>query len=110
MFQDHNLYAIFHFSLPIGLLDSQGKCHQEGEMRLARGKDELFLQLDPRSLENPAYGTLIVLSRAIVRLGNLSALTPEDLEGLFLIDWQHLQDFYNSINPPEATISAMGEF
>jgi hypothetical protein len=77
-------------------------------MRLATGKDELY-QTDPRSLENPAYGTLILLSRVIVQLGELSPVTPEDLEALFLTDWQYLQEVYNAINPPESTISTTGE-
>ncbi|WP_027254492.1 hypothetical protein [Planktothrix agardhii] len=98
----------FSFSLPVGLLDSQDKRHQDGEMRLATGKDELY-QTDPRSLENPAYGTLILLSRVIVQLGELSPVTPEDLEALFLTDWQYLQEVYNAINPPESTISTTGE-
>jgi hypothetical protein len=98
----------FSFSLPVGLLDSQDRRHQDGEMRLATGKDELY-QTDPRSLENPAYGTLILLSRVILQLGELSPVTPEDLEGLFLTDWQYLQEVYNAINPPESTISTTGE-
>ncbi|CAD0232403.1 MAG: phage tail assembly protein [Planktothrix agardhii KL2] len=98
----------FSFSLPVGLLDSQDKRHRDGEMRLATGKDELY-QTDPRSLENPAYGTLILLSRVIVQLGELSPVTPEDLEALFLTDWQYLQEVYNAINPPESTISTTGE-
>lgn len=79
-------------------------------MRLATGKDQLYLLQDPRSLENPAYGTLLMLSRVVLRLGDLSPLAAEDLEGLFLLDWQYLQDLYNLINPPEAALSAMGEF
>lgn len=109
MFPDHNSYTTFSFSLPLGLLDNQGTLHQDGEMRLATGKDEFYLQRDPRSLENPAYGTLIMLSRAIACLGNLSPVAPEDLEGLFLIDWQFLRNVYNAINPPEAALSAVGE-
>ena len=109
MFLDNNFYTHISFSLPRGLLDNQGRLHQNGEMRLTTGTDELYLQRDSRSLENPAYGTLVMLSRVILRLGDLSPLAPEELEGLFLIDWQYLQDFYNSINPPEAALSTTGE-
>jgi hypothetical protein len=79
-------------------------------MRLATGHDQLYLLQDPRSLDNPAYGTLLMLSRVILQLGDKSPLTPEDLEGLFLLDWQYLQDFYDLINPSEAALSATGEF
>ncbi|VXD24512.1 hypothetical protein [Planktothrix paucivesiculata] len=98
----------FSFSLPVGLLDTQDRRHRDGEMRLATGQDELY-QTDPRSLENQAYGTLILLSRVILQLGELSPVTPEDLEGLFLTDWQYLQEVYNAINPPESAISTTGE-
>lgn len=109
MFQDNQSLITFSFSLPIGLFDRQGKRHQKGTIRLATGKDELYLHLDPRKLENPSYGTLILLSRVIVQLGELFPPTPKDLEGLFLIDWQYLQEIYNQINPPEASISQEGE-
>lgn len=109
MFSDRNSDTTFSFSLPLGLLDNQGMLHRDGEMRLATGQDELYLQQHSRNLDNPAYGTLIMLSRAIVRLGNLDPVAPEDLERLFLVDWQYLQEIYNSINPAEAALSATGE-
>jgi hypothetical protein len=109
MFQESYPQTTFSFSLPVGLIDNFGRSHQEGVMRLATGKDE-FYQQDPRSLENPTYGILILLSRVIVRLGDFSPLVTEDLEGLFLKDWQYLQEVYNAINPPEAAISVEGEF
>ncbi|WRH68003.1 MAG: phage tail assembly protein [Planktothrix sp. GU0601_MAG3] len=105
---ENNSPITFSFSLPVGLLDNQDQRHQDGEMRLATGKDELY-QTDARSWENPAYGTLILLSRVIVQLGELSPVTPEDLEGLFLKDWEYLQEIYNAINPPESAISTTGE-
>lgn len=99
----------FSFSLPVGLLDNQDRRHRDGEMRLATGKDELY-QSDPRSLENPAYGTLILLSRVIVQLGELSPVTPEDLEALFLTDWQYLQEVYNAINPQNQQFLPRGSY
>jgi hypothetical protein len=99
----------FSFSLPVGLPDNQDRRHRDGKMRLATGKDELYQATDPRIWENQAYGTLILLSRVIVQLGELSPVTPEDLEGLFLTDWQYLQEVYNAINPPESAISTTGE-
>lgn len=77
-------------------------------MRLTTGKDELDLQED-RILDNPAYGVLVMLSRVILRLGSISSLTPELLEGLFLPDLNYLQEYYNLINPPEGAISLLGE-
>ena len=107
---ENEINTTFTFFLPVGLVDNRGRYHQEGAIRLTTGQDELCQYTDPRSLENPAYGTLILLSRVIVRLGEISHPAPEDLEGLFLIDWQYLRDVYNAINPPEAAISTAGEF
>lgn len=99
----------FRLALPIGLLDDDGTLHKEGVIRLATGKDELWLQQDPHISDNPAYGVLVMLSRVILRLGDLSTITPELLEGLFLVDLQHLQEFYNLTNPREATLDLLGE-
>lgn len=102
-------YKTFSFSLPVGLVDAQGVLHQEAVMRLTTGKDELDLQEDSRISDNPAYGVLVILSRVIIRLGNISPLTPELLEGLFLPDLNYLQEYYNLINPSEGAISLLGE-
>lgn len=109
MNQENIAYTTFRFSLPIGLLDEQGGCHQEGVMRSTTGKDEIILQQDSRCWENPSYGLLVRLSQVIVSVGELTQITPELLEGLFLLDWQYLLNFYNSINPPEAALFLEGE-
>ena len=102
-------YKTYSFSLPVGLIDAQGVLHQEAVMRVTTGKDELDLQEDPRILDNSAYGVLVILSRVILRLGSISSLTPELLEGLFLPDLNYLQEYYNLINPSEGAISLLGE-
>lgn len=88
----------FDFILPKGLLDSQGKLHREGKMRMATAKDEISLEKDYRVQKNPAYAVLVMLSRVITRLGDLTSLTPEILENLFTLDLAYLQEFYNRIN------------
>ncbi|MEB3885551.1 hypothetical protein [Lyngbya sp. CCY1209] len=100
----------FPFTLPVGLFDGGGILHREGVMRSLTGWDELFRERDLRVLDNPAYGILVMLSRAIVRLGEISPVTPDVLEGLFLPDLDYLQAVYNQINPPEAAISLAGEW
>jgi hypothetical protein len=88
----------FDFILPRGLIDEEGGVHRQGVMRLATAKDELSVQKDRRVKDDPAYGVLVMLSRVITRLGSLSAITPELLEGLFTLDLAYLREFYNRLN------------
>ncbi|MFB2835624.1 phage tail assembly protein [Floridanema evergladense] len=92
----------FKFVLPKGLVDNQGKIHRQGVMRLATAKDEISVQKDPLVRENPAYGFLVMLSRTITNLGELSKITPELLEELFTLDLAYLREFYNRINQQES--------
>lgn len=89
----------FPFTLPKGLVDADGRVHQEGIMRLATARDELEPLNDPkvRDADDP-YLTVIVLSRVITRLGTLNRLSPRDVEGLFAADLAYLQDVYAAIN------------
>jgi len=86
------------FELPMGYLDADGTLHREGVMRLATAADELEPLKDARVQRNPAYLTVILLSRVITRLGTLEMVTPKTIEGLFAADLAHLQDLYNEIN------------
>jgi len=100
----------FEFTLPKGYVDEQGNIHRKGVMRLARAIDEIVPLRDPRVKSNPAYATIIILSRVILRLGALESISPVMLENLFAVDLSYLQKFYRQINelePPEPEI--MGE-
>jgi len=44
------------------------------------------------------YLTIIVLSRVVIELGTLSAVTPREIENLFAADLAFLQDLYGVIN------------
>jgi hypothetical protein len=56
---------------------------------------------DPRGKSNPAYATVIILSRVIVRLGALEEISPAVIENLFACDLSYLQKFYRQINALE---------
>jgi hypothetical protein len=86
------------FTLPAGFVDEDGALHKEGTMRLATAADEILPLSDPRVKQNPAYLSLILLSRVVTRLGTLERVTPKTMESLFAADLAHLQDFYNAIN------------
>ncbi len=88
----------FEFTLPKGYLDSDGNLQRKGVMRLSTAMDEISPLRDPRVKANPAYATVIILSRVITRLGALSEITPMVVEGFFAQDLSYLQDFYRHIN------------
>jgi hypothetical protein len=98
MRRKENLCTEFNFSLPRGLIDTQKHVHRQGVMRLATAKDEISIQTEPKVRENSAYGVLVMLSRVITRLGSLSSVSPDLLEGLTVTDLAYLREFYNRVN------------
>ncbi len=88
----------FEFTLPIGYRDAEENLHREGRMRLATAYDEIVPLKDPRVQVNPGYLVIILLSRVITRLGDLTHINPKVIEGLFSADLAFLQDFYQHIN------------
>lgn len=88
----------YEFTLPKGFVDENGDLHKQGIMRLATAADEILPQKDPRVQNNPAYLTIILLSRVITKLGALDPINPKVIEGLFAEDLAFLQNFYNKLN------------
>lgn len=91
----------FEFTLPKGYLDDAGVLHCKGMMRLATAMDEIVPLRDPRVKSNPAYATVIILSRVILRLGALEDVSPRIVERFFACDLNYLQLFYRQINELE---------
>lgn len=107
----------FEFTLPKGYLDEHGILHRKGVMRLSRAIDEIVPMRDPRVKSNPAYATVIILSRVITRLGALEEISPAVIENFFACDLSYLQKFYRHINGLEeeesqqqVTASSFSEF
>ncbi len=92
------LQTEYEFTLPKGFIDEEGTLHKKGVMRLATAADEILPQKDPRVQSNPAYLTLILLSRVVTKLGSLNDVNPSIIEGLFLEDLTYLQALYQRIN------------
>jgi hypothetical protein len=86
------------FTLPKGYLSTDGTLHKEGVMRLATAADEILPLKDPRVQQNPAYLTVIVLSRVISKLGGLPDVHPGVIEGLYASDLSYLQSVYQEVN------------
>src|SRR3712207_6149633 len=106
------LQTEYDFTLPKGYVDKQGTLHRDGRMRLATAADEIMPLRDPRVKTNPAYLTVIVLSRVVTRLGALDELSPPVIEGLFVEDLAYLQQLYRRINGEEveeAELNGAGE-
>lgn len=98
------LQTQFEFVLPRGFVDSEGNIHKRGVMRLATAMDEIAPLRDVRVSANQAYLTIILLSRVIVKLGNLSQVNTGVVENLFAADLAYLQTFYRQINEEGTTI------
>ena len=96
------------FTLPKGYLDPDGVLHTEGVMRLATAADEILPLKDPRVQQNPAYLTIIVLSRVIVRLGSVRDVNTKVVEGLFASDLDHLQKLYEQLNAGDPVVPEPG--
>lgn len=92
------LVTEFSFLLPRGYVDRAGRLHREGVMRLATARDELVPLRDDRVRENPAYLTVVLLSRVIERIGTIDDIHPGIIEDLFATDLAFLQDLYRRVN------------
>ena len=94
----NELRTEFGFILPRGYVDSAGRVHRDGVMRLATAKDELVPLHDDRVRENQAYLTVVLLARVITRLGSITDVHPGLVENLFATDLAFLQDLYRRVN------------
>ncbi|MFF4934820.1 hypothetical protein ACFY2H_39090 [Streptomyces griseofuscus] len=88
----------YPFTLPRGYVDTEGRVHREGLIRLATARDEIAPQTDPKVQQNPAYLTVQLLARTVTRIGGVTQVGPETIENLFASDLAFLQDLYRRIN------------
>lgn len=91
----------YSFTLPRGYVDADGNLHKKGIMRLATAADEIHPMRDSRVQQNPSYLTVVLLSRVIKELGDLSSIDTNVIENLFTTDLNYLQEFYSRINQLE---------
>jgi hypothetical protein len=86
------------FKLPRGFVDQTGTVHREGTMRLATARDEIEPLREVEVRQNQAYLSVLLLARTVTRLGGITDITPELIEGLFAADFDHLQRLYERVN------------
>lgn len=97
----------FEFTLPKGYVDGHGHVHKNGVMRLATIADEISAAQDERVLSNQSYLPIILLSFVVKRIGEISNVTPEVIESLFISDFAYLRLFYDKINKDDLKIEAI---
>jgi hypothetical protein len=73
-------------------------------MRLATALDEIEALQDPRVQVNEAYLPVALLSRVIIRLGDLTQVTPQTMEKMFAADMAYLEDVYQRLNSQETIV------
>jgi hypothetical protein len=88
----------FPFTLPRGYVDAAGTVHREGAMRLATARDEIEPLRSAEVRQNEAYLTVLLLSRVVTRIGDVTQVTPDVVENLFAADFDHLQRLYERLN------------
>jgi len=92
------------FTLPCGYIDPEGNLHRQGVMRLATALDEVEPLQDARVRANPAYLSILLLSRVLLRLGSIGPVSTEVVSRLFSADFVYLQEFYLQINGGQSSI------
>jgi hypothetical protein len=97
----------FEFELPRGYVDSSGRVHRHGVMRLATARDELVPLADDRVRDNPAYLTVVLLARVVMQIGTITDVHPGLIENLFASDLAFLQDLYRRVNQEGHTRAAV---
>ena len=103
-----NLETKVSFELPKGYVDNNGKVHKLGVMRLATAADEIIPMNDTRVKLNPAYLSVLILERVVIKLGELPHVDAKVIENLYTPDMAYLQDLYqriNSIDTPEISVT-----
>jgi hypothetical protein len=97
----------FAFQLPRGHVDADGEVHRDGIMRLATARDEIEPLREVEVRQNQAYLTVALLARTVTRIGTITEITPELVEGLFAADFDHLQRLYERINTDDEAVGVV---
>ena len=95
------------FRLPKGYVDDGGKVHRDGTMRLATALDEIEPLRSAEVRQNHAYLTILLLARTITRIGDVTAIGPDLVAGLYAADFDHLQRLYERVNSCDDSVGVV---
>lgn len=95
------------FTLPHGLVDTDGVTHRDGVMRRATARDEIEALGDPEVRRNEARLSSLVLARTVASIGEFEPVDVELIEELPAADFDHLQRLYERLNAPEPAIGSV---
>ena len=98
------LHTEYEFTLPVGYVDPDGSLHRSGVMRLCTALDELEAMNDARVRTTQSSLSVLLLSRVVERIGEVSDISPETIERLFSADFAYLQDFFVRLNDAAAPV------
>jgi hypothetical protein len=101
------MHTEFAFTLPRGYVDAGGAVHREGVMRLATARDEIEPLRDADVRRNEAYLAVLLLSRVVLRIGDVDDVTPSVIEELYAADFDHLQRLYERLNTDGEAVGAV---
>ncbi len=76
-------------------------------MRLATARDEIEPLRDAEVRRNEAYLAVLLLARVVTRIGDVTEVTPELIEGLYAADFDHLQRLYERLNTDGEAVGAV---
>ena len=88
----------FAFELPRGYVDEHGNLHRKGLMRLATVIDEMESLQDVRVRTNDTYLAVILISKVVLRLGDLKTISTQLFERMYASDFAFLQTLYVQLN------------
>ncbi len=95
------------FTLPRGYADAVGTVHRDGVMRLATARDEIEPLREAAVRTNGAYLSVLLLARTVTRLGQIQEVTPDLIQDLYAIDFDHLQRLYERVNSSEEVVGTV---
>ncbi len=90
--------AEFDFLLPVGYMAGDGTLSRTGRMRLATALDEIEIHSDERMLSSERFHDILLFSRVITKIGDITPVTTEIVEELFEVDFRYLQSLYMEKN------------
>ena len=95
------------FTLPRGYADGAGTVHREGVMRLATARDEIEPLRDAAVRSNGAFLSVLLLARTVQHIGPITEVTPDVIQDLYAVDFDHLQRLYERVNSSEEVVGTV---